>query len=332
MRTRIFYAVAAAVVVAAATLVAVHAGILSTPAPADAVQPGTAVTPSRTAPPPPRPVYFGLFQSPNNLQYSFPVTPKYAVQYYGWPEKFQTADVQAAWNDGTESFLELQTCGDPCQLSNSTPLTDIVNGQYDSYLTTFADAINAFGHPVLLTFDHEMNGKTGYPWNVTDEGTSTGVTPQLWIEAWDHVTSVISGIAGQYVTWVWAPDVESYANSFAPYWPGTAGGPGENVGMVGLDGYLGSNATWANTIASSVTAIEQLSGNQYPFAITETGVDPSDSNATDQISDLVTNVRSAGGFFIYFDSGKWVMTSAMQAALIQDADPSPVPGRTPPGS
>jgi hypothetical protein len=322
--------VAVVAAAAAAALIAVHPGIRNTSATADAVQPPTAVTPSRTAPPPPTPVYFGLFQSSNDLQYSFPVTPKYAVQYYGWPEVFQTADVQAAWNEGTESFLELQTCGDPCDDATSTPLTDVVNGDYDSYLTTFADAINAFGHPVLLTFDHEMNGKSGYPWNVSNEGASTGVTPQLWIEAWDHVTSLISSIAGQYVTWVWAPDVESYADSFAPYWPGTADGPGENVGIVGLDGYLGANATWADTIAGSVTAIEQLSDDLYPFAITETGVDPSDSNATDQITDLVTNVRSAGGFVIYFDSGNWVMTSAMQSTFIQDADPSPTPARTPP--
>jgi len=68
--------------------------------------------------------------------------------------------------------------------------------------------------------------------------------------------------------------------------------------------------------------------------VTETGILPTDSNATDQIGDLISNVRSAagpGGFVIYFDPGKWVMTSAMQTALIQDAFPSPVPGRTPPG-
>jgi hypothetical protein len=330
MRTRVFCAAAVAVAAAAAALTAVHPGIQNTSATADAVQPDVAVTPSRTASPPPAPVQFGLFQDTNNLQYSFPVTPNYAVQYYGWPEVFQTADVQAAWNEGTESFLELQSCGNPCSLSNSTSLSDIVAGKWDAYLDSFADAINAFGHPVLLTFDHEMNGLKGYPWNVTDGGVSTGVTPADWIAAWDHVTSVISSIAGQYVTWVWAPDVESYANSFAPYWPGTAGGPGENVGMVGLDGYLGAGATWANTIASSVSAIKQLSGDQYPFAITETGVDPSESNATDEITDLITNVRSAGGFVIYFDSGNWVMTSAMQATFIQDANPSPVPGRTPP--
>jgi len=70
-------------------------------------------------------------------------------------------------------------------MATSTALADVVAGDDDSYLTSFANAINAFGHPVLLTFDHEMNGISGYPWNVSDEGMSTGVTPQLWIEAWE---------------------------------------------------------------------------------------------------------------------------------------------------
>src|ERR1035441_872370 len=34
---------------------------------------------------------FGLFESSNNDQYSFPVPPAYAIQYYGWQEGFQTA-------------------------------------------------------------------------------------------------------------------------------------------------------------------------------------------------------------------------------------------------
>src|ERR1700734_494084 len=66
------------------------------------------------SPVPAAPLPLGLYQSSNNAQYSFPVTPAYAIQYYGWYEPFQTADAQAAWNTGTETFAELQTCGNPC--------------------------------------------------------------------------------------------------------------------------------------------------------------------------------------------------------------------------
>ena len=69
------------------------------------------------SPVPAAPLPLGLYQSSNNAQYSFPVTPAYAIQYYGWYEPFQTADAQAAWNAGTETFVELQTCGNPCNAS-----------------------------------------------------------------------------------------------------------------------------------------------------------------------------------------------------------------------
>jgi len=44
----------------------------------------------------------------------------------------------------------------------------------------------------------------------------TEITPTEWIEAWQHVTSVISSIAPN-ATWVWAPNIEPGGASVAPY-------------------------------------------------------------------------------------------------------------------
>ncbi len=268
------------------------------------------------------PVRFGLFQAANNLDYSFPVAPEYAVQYYGWPEKFQVAQVKAAWKKGIESFLVLNSCGNPCDMATSTPLKAIADNKYYSYLKAFGESIRAFGHPVLLTFDHEMNAP-GYPWSTgTDDGKPTGVTPALWKSAWDHVASVVSKFAGKYVTFVWAPEVETYAASFAPYWPGKAGTYGYKVGFQGLDGYLaGKNATWANTFAKSLAAMRKLGGNHYQFELSDTGVYASDSDAGAQIANLVSNARAAlgaKGFLIYFDAGRVAMTGAMKADFVKD--------------
>src|SRR5215831_10444999 len=93
---------------------------------------------------------FGLYESSNDLQYSFAAVPDYAIQFYGWQEAFQATAVQDAWNAGTESFLELQTCGNPCDQATSVPLAGVIAGNYDTYLTDFADAAAAFGHPVLM--------------------------------------------------------------------------------------------------------------------------------------------------------------------------------------
>jgi hypothetical protein len=250
-------------------------------------------------------VPLGLYESGNNLQYPFPATPKYAIQYYGWQEGFQTADASTAWSKGTETFAELQTCGNPCD-STGVPINNVIDGSYDSYLTSFADSVKAFNHPVLLTFDHEFNG-SWYPWGDSE------ITATQWKDSWDHVTSVISKIAPN-VTWVWAPNIEEGAASFNSYWPGT----NEHVGMVGLDGYYSStSATWANTFAGSVSNINSVSGNKYGFIVAEIGVKGADSNNLTQIANLSTGARGANAKAVmYFDSSSWLLSSSEQSQLV----------------
>lgn len=272
----------------------------------EAVQFGA--TPSTSLP-------LGLFQSSNNEQYSFPIVPKYAIQYYGWQEAFNTTNAQTAWNAGTESYVEMQTCGNPCDTTGIS-ITDVISGTYDTYLTNFADAVKSFGHPVLLTFDHEMNG-SWYPWGDTE------ITSTQWIQAWQHVTTLISSIAPN-VTWVWAPNCEPGASSVASYWPGI-GYSNPNVQMVGLDGYFSdTSATWANTFTSSYNDVKTASGGKYPFIVAETGVNTADSNVLTQISDMVSGAKSvnAAALMYYDDNGKnaWALTSAQETALINDSD------------
>jgi len=268
--------------------------------------PGTATASAASAP-----LAFGLYETGNNPPYSFPVTPAYDIQYYGWHERFQAASAQAAWNDGTEIFAELQTCGNPCNESTGVPIADVSDGTSDAYLTSFAEAVAAFGHPVMLTFDHEMNGGW-YPWGDTE------ITPAQWIAAWQYVTTLISSIAPN-VTWVWAPNTESGAAPVARYWPGN-GYASPNVDMIGLDGYFAnSGSTWANTFARSLADAESASGNQYPFIVAETGVPSADSNNVSQIDNLVAGAVSAhASALIYFDHSQWSFTAAGQAEFIND--------------
>jgi beta-mannanase len=258
---------------------------------------------------------FGLYESSNDLQYSFANAPDYAIQYYGWSEAFQATDVQDAWNAGSESFLELQTCRNPCNATTSVSLADVIAGNYDTYLTNLANAAAAFGHPVLMTFDHEMNG-SWYPWDATYAGTSTGVTPVQWIAAWDHVTSLISAIAPN-VSWVWAPNIEQGGSAVSAFWPGHGG----NVSYVALDGYYANTGTtWANRFRSSYKDVESASGGSYPFMIAETGIPSTDSNAVSQVDNLFSGARSVGAVAVmYFNKGAWAMTTAMESEFVADA-------------
>ena len=254
---------------------------------------------------------FGLFQSSNNLQYTFRVTPAYAIQYYGWHEAFKVADARVAWSRGTETFAELQTCGNPCG-STGIPVPSVTAGDYDAYLSRFATSVRAFGHPVMLTFDHEMNGGW-YPW-----GAST-VTPAQWIAAWQHVTALVSSIAPN-VTWVWAPNIERGAAALSSYWPGN-GYPDPHVNVIGLDGYFrDSGSTWANTFAKSVADALAVGAGRYPFLVAEAGVPSADSDGAAQIRNLVAGARAARAMaLMYFDSGRqWTLTSADQSEFLRE--------------
>lgn len=250
-------------------------------------------------------VPLGLFESTDNLQYSFPSTPKYAIQYEAWGEAFDSADATTAWNKGTVTFAELSTCETTC--GTNIPLSSVINGSYDSYLTTYADSVRNFGHPVLLTFDHEFNGNW-YPWGDTEVPAAT------WVQAWDHVTSVISNIAPN-VIWVWAPSIEENGvASFNSYWPGAAG----HVGVVGLDGYYSSSAsTWANTFTSSYNNIMYLSGYKYGFIVAETGIPNTDNNIYPQITDLASGARSVNALAVmYFNYSTWLLNAGEESWLI----------------
>jgi mannan endo-1,4-beta-mannosidase len=250
----------------------------------------------------------GLYESPNNLQYGFPVTPQYAIQYYGWQESFKTVDAQAAWKKGTEAFIELQSCGNPCD-PNGIPISKVINGTYDSYLKSFATEVKNFNHPVLITFDHEMNGGW-YPWGHGHISTSQ------WIAAWKHVTNVMAPIAPK-AEWVWAPNIEQGAVSVKGYWPGSHA----HVKLIGLDGYYqNKNSTWANTFAKSVSDVKSVSGHKYSFIVSETGVPSGASNKLDKIDNLVSGARSAHAkALMYFDAkSMWILNRAEENRLIRD--------------
>jgi len=53
--------------------------------------------------------------------------------------------------------------------------------------------------------------------------------------------------------------------------------------------------------------------------VSETGIPPGDSDATSQEANLISGAGQAGARVIeYFDSGNYVMTSAMQTAWLTD--------------
>src|SRR6476659_9673922 len=113
--------------------------------------------------------------------------------------------------------------------SGTVALRDIAAGKYDGWILEWARQARAFGHPLFLRWDWEMNG-TWFPWSTTP-GQST--TPAEYVAGWRHMHDLFVRVGARNVSWVWCPNV-AY-NGSTPYsdvYPGPA-----YVDWTCLDGY-----------------------------------------------------------------------------------------------
>jgi Bacterial Ig domain len=116
-------------------------------------------------------------------------------------------------------------------------LSDIINGNYDSYITSFAQAAKAWGHPFFLRFDWEMNLIGTFPWVQTVNGNSAG----QYVTMWRHVHDIFSRVGATNVSWVWCPNAE-YDGSWKPL---TSLYPGDSyVDWTCIDGYNWGTNPW----------------------------------------------------------------------------------------
>lgn len=107
-------------------------------------------------------------------------------------------------------------------------LSDVISGRYDAYIREWATKAKAWGHPFMLRFNWEMNGKW-FPWH---EGVN-GNQPGEFVTAWRHVHDIFTEVGASNVTWVWCPNLEySGATPLSEVYPGD-----EYVDWTGLDGY-----------------------------------------------------------------------------------------------
>ena len=128
-------------------------------------------------------------------------------------------------------------------LSSADDTTDyglprIVDGSFDAYLTSYAQAVAALGLPVVIRFDQEMNGNW-YRWS--ERRPDKSIDPALqgtYVQAWRHVHDIFEAQgANRSAIWLWSPNridnIASWGGDLSPYYPGA-----EYVDEVGMTGYL----------------------------------------------------------------------------------------------
>lgn len=164
-------------------------------------------------------------------------------------------------------------------------LDNIIAGNYDSYIQSFANQTAQYPCPVIISLFHEMNGN----WDDWD-GTMPGNSPAKIIAAWKHIHNLFSAYPVLNVTWAWAvnntsvPDVTG--NQPSDYYPGDA-----YVDYVGVDGFNFANP-WQTFGEVFDTAITKLQTYHKPIYIFSMGSTAGSSKAAWITEGLGTHIKT----------------------------------------
>jgi hypothetical protein len=79
-------------------------------------------------------------------------------------------------------------------------LANIIDGEYDAYIRTWARTLASWHHTVFLRFAQEGDGNW-FPWS--DYGN--GNQPGQYVQAWRHVHRIYMAAGATNVKWVWSP-------------------------------------------------------------------------------------------------------------------------------
>ncbi len=240
------------------------------------------------------------------------VSPNVVVYYSGWLEPFQASFADTAARAGAVPLVQINPTG--------VSLAAVAAGQYDDYLRGYAAAVHRYGHPVILSFGHEMNG-TWYSWAA---GHSA---PATFVKAWRHIVDVFRAAGAWNTTWLWTVNVfRSQARVASPraWWPGD-----QYVTWVGIDGYYYSPTTrFSSLFGPTVASVRTWT--RKPILIAETSATPSACQPA-KIADLFAGIHLYGLLgFVWFDNNAnqdWRLTSAAAIAAFKRAARSyrPVP-------
>jgi hypothetical protein len=169
--------------------------------------------------------------------------PAFLVWYEGWTEgafDAQRLEHLRRWHElGIVPVLAwdpFDPVGPPID-QPAFALANIIRGDFDPYIDSWAQGLAAFGHPVFVNFAHEMNGNW-YPWGIGVNGNQAGE----FVTAWRHVHDRFTAAGASNVTWVWVPNemYEGVPATVEEVYPGD-----DYVDWFGMNGFnWGANIHW----------------------------------------------------------------------------------------
>jgi mannan endo-1,4-beta-mannosidase len=228
------------------------------------------------------------------------VKPRIVEYYSSWNDPFSASFAQTAWDHNAYVLDQLEPRG--------VTLASIAAGGSDAYLRSYADAVVAFGHPVILSFGHEMNG-TWYSWG---DGHTP---PEVFVAAWRHIVRVFRAAGAANVTWLWTVNsINGASSSLSQWWPGAAW-----VNWTGVDGYYyQATDTFGSVFGPTITDIRTISSAPLLIAETAVGTTPDRESQIDALLAGVRAERLAG--VVWFDETQHGGLYAQDWRLEDDPD------------
>jgi hypothetical protein len=138
----------------------------------------------------------------------------------------------------------------PMLITEYNNLSQIVNGSQDAQIEAMNAALTAYGGPVLLRWDWEMNGDW-YPWGGQGQAKE-------WVAAYRHLHDMLTA---PNVSWIWNPNVY---NPNARPGPGVPANPAawypgnEYVVGMGADGYSDGTESFSSVFGATYKLFQEL--------------------------------------------------------------------------
>jgi hypothetical protein len=226
----------------------------------------------------------------STLQFGFFLPPSNAPSQ--WTMRF-TATTFPSGSGNVVIFLE-------------PPFTDsqILNGQFDSQLETFAVAASHYSGQVVLALGEEVNCNSGDPWEIGVGGNTVAST----IAAFQHESSIVKSIAPNVKRGLSLNNADCGTTaSLQSFYPGDA-----YVDLVLVDGFDFGGQTWDQVFDSALT---QANDFGKPVWIGSEGVTASD-NQSAFLRDTYAGAAKYGvPVVMYFNQSPFNLSSAAISTL-----------------
>ncbi|MHB1864548.1 MAG: glycoside hydrolase family 26 protein [Candidatus Saccharimonadales bacterium] len=195
-----------------------------------------------------------------------------------------------------------------------TSVNSISSGQYDSYITGYAQSLKNFSKPVFLRWYWEMNqmNKTGsQPAGGDCGGYNNG---PAFVTAWQHIYNIFQKVGATNVAFVWCPGYSG--GNFNTYYPGDA-----YVDWIGVDRYERDNnhQPFLNFGQMFGSYVQEWASHNKPIIIAESAeMGPNQAQYLDDVRTQMPNYPQVKAF-VYFDAtgpaGDWQLSGSGIAAF-----------------